>query len=725
MSTNLTSGFDILIQLSEDEINNQIQELFLGGELEIPSSFNFPFNFPGFNGSANINLGMPEVFLDQASPRVRIDFAVEDSQIITSGIPIGGLGGEISIEHPITVLDLPSAQQVVLNFASATPSVNFTFDAFTTALITPVLPAGITINNITDLVALEITDILINDIVQLSITPAIPTSTTDPMVPANISVKTLNDTSAADRDALVFGVDMITGSPGNLGGVTTNFIPNGEESILMLSNDWLLGEIIRPQLASSLGIPLASIDRPLTLNNNVPAPGGEGTLTALTASVVGNRIRITGRAIASGTGWNAVATFSLFVDLSLVDGSIVVTTTAPVVDTDVDLEWWVWLTTLGIGAILGGIIGIIVAAIVTAIAESIIEGIANNMISTGITSGLDALPTFPLGPIGAGLSLESIILDDLELHGSIIKAYRIPTFYSGGMDSHTAFALDLETGRKYGFNESSSDIDLKYHPSTGVRFVNGSKYSNSGTSYGALTPLGVRNMPLSSINISKGNIPNVMKIPFFSSGNELVIGIRTNKGRLAKARIFNDVLKGKAFSIDWVTYDTVVPSVKLTTRWNTREFGTRLDPRLVNGECCPAYEAAKDCRIEAVTKKLAFPIDLQWCIDGIVLKDSSGIVDSKSGSLDYTIQGRFLTLHASMSQLISSEVCLSAIDSSGLEVFKCTKINSSGIGSDCPSKRLKILPVYEYLPIISTFKKPIKLSSVKFNDVIQKALVIE
>ena len=73
-----------------------------------------------------------------------------------------------------------------------------------------------------------------------------------------------------------------------------------------------------------------------------------------------------GEIFTMGLAWvpSLGANFSFFIDIGLAGGAITVTATTPNVDTDVDLEWWVWLASLGLGGLFGGIVGAIVAAIV-------------------------------------------------------------------------------------------------------------------------------------------------------------------------------------------------------------------------------------------------------------------------------------------------------------------------------------------------------------------------
>ena len=724
MSRENTGGFDLLIQISEDELNTQIQTLAAAGELSIPSSIESNFTMGTISGTAFLNFDLPTVSLDAPSPTLIIELPFRESRLDV-GLVVDNLSGLIRIEHPITVHTDGNTQQALLDFTSGVGNVVFDFDSASESILAPAILLGITIPQMEAAGADAVEDSLVNEIQELAITPPITTNDENPTIPSSFEVSTINDGSSLDEDILNFGIRMNPGTGGDLSGVTGSFIPNGEESVLMMANNYLLFDVIRPQLASSLGIPLSSISSPCTLNRSVPAPGGEGTLTALRAFVEGSRIKVEGRATASGSGWDAESTFSFFLNLSLEEGEIVVTNTEPTIDTDVDMAWWVWLLGLGLGGLFGGIVGAIVGAIVVGIVKGVIKGIANDIISTGITSGLDAIPPFPLGPIGSGLNLSTILLDDLELRGNIIRSFNIPILSRGQESSQGAFALNLDNGQRFPYNSTSPHIDVKYSPSRGLDFVNGARFSNTGETYGGLTVLHISKMNHTKNRIFDSQIPSVINMPFIHTGRELVVGIETSQGRMAKAKIYKDLIQGNQFEIGWTTYDTPTPTVTLNSNWTTVERGERLDPRLVDGECCPAYEAAQKCKITAWPKLLAFPVDIQWCIDGIILKDEEGKVFTKSGELGFKVNGRFLEITTSIGQKVNSKVCVSVIDAKGIEVFVCTKIVTDGIGTDCPSERITIIPGFELIPIESIISRPILVKDLEFKKILNENLVIK
>ena len=564
---------------------------------------------------------------------------------------------------------------------------------------------------------------------RIPLTPNIPVADdSDPLTPFNIEVTTVNDTSSADRDVLCFGVRTSAASGGNINGVTTSFINGGSGALLMLSNTWLLSQVIRPQLATSMGRPLSDFDVPCRLNRSVPAPGGEGTLTNLEARVEGNRIRVDGRATASGTGWSAVSHFHFFITLALVGGNITVTSSTPVVDTDVSLEWWVWLLSLGLGGLFGGLVGAIVGIIVPAVVEAVAEGMADDMLSTALTDGVGSIPPLPLGPIGSGMTLNNLILDDLELRGPVLRQLALPVRSQGSHVATAGFTLDLDAGTVHGPNHNAARIDLDWDPATGLDARHGSGFSTTAMAYGALTPLQLRSLPLGSTHLHPGALPFSFELPFFGTHAELVMGVRTNQGRLAKVRAWRDALAGGALHIHWTTYDTPVPTLDIALRWSVIKAGDEGEAYFQkNLARCTRVEVARRATIEAWPRLLSFPVDFRWCLDGRVLEPGEGEVQTASGMLRYQVAGRGLTLETEVGQAVDSSLCVSAIDARGRELFSCTRLRCEGSDERC-SKPPR-LPVYkprlEWQPCdpLLAIAHPAALNSAELQAQLQKAWV--
>jgi hypothetical protein len=703
MALDRTSGYDMLVQISETEINNQLATAFLAG-LIIPTTMTVPVNNSGITGTATLNFQTPVADLDRPRPRMGVTIPFVNSQFdITAPVPatIAPLAGTITIVDTIQVINDGSNQIVTMDFNDGAPTVTVVFDAASQTVLAPFLAAaGLTLNQAQNLMAGAVLEELQSGLGRLDLTPAIAvTDDTDATTIFDMDVTTINDASAADRDCLVFGIKMASDSGGNINTATTNFIPAGAQSLVMMSNFWLLARVMRPRVATALGLPLANFDTPLRLNTAVPAPGGQGTLRSLEARVEGNRIRVDGRATDSGTGWSAESNFTFFIDLSLAGGAITVTATAPAVDTDVDLEWWVWLATLGLGALFGGIIGAIIAAIVLAIIEAVAEGLVNDLIAGGIGGSLGAIPAIPLGPIGNGLALSSVILDDLELRCSILRSVTVPVKDHGSHSSLTGFSVDIDQGNVTATTVPASD--LVWNPSTGIRTNSLAGLTVTGTGFGSLSVVQVSRMPLAGTSIPLSSIPLTFppSFPFFPH-NEVVFGVRTTDGRYAKVKAWRSIFESGALKLEWITFDTPVPTLDIAARWSVAERGEVTEYITADCQFCRSSEVRWRGIFEAWPKLMAYPIDYQWCLCGQVIKEGDGEVTSSSGKISYSLKGRRLQIEAtSLGQDIYCELCVSAIDHRGQELFTCTRLVKSGTDKKC--RKCSDKPKYDlgYHPI--------------------------
>jgi hypothetical protein len=669
----------MLVQVSENELNNQLATAFLAGSV-FPSSMSMPVNTGGLVGTANLNFNTPVADLDRPRPRMGLSIPFANSQLQTTApvaATLAPLGGLITIVDSIEVITQGTNQITTMDFSSSAPDVTVAFDVASQAVLAPALAAaGLTLTQAENLMAGVVLQQLQTGIGRIDLTPPIPVvDDADPTTIFDIDVTTVNDATAADRDCITFGVRMANDSGGNINGVASSFIPTGSQSLVMMSNFWLLARVMRPRVATALGRPVTDFDTPLRLNRNVPAPGGQGTLTRLEARVEGNRIRVDGQATDSGTGWSAVADFSFFIDIALAGGSITVTATTPSVDTDVDLEWWVWLASLGLGAVFGGIIGAIVAAIVLAIVEAVAEGIVDNLISGGISGALGGLPAIPLGPIGGGLTLTSVILDDLELRCSIIHSLSVPVKDQGTHSSLVGFTLDLDTGMIR--TNVLPGTDLVWNPATGLLTQGPAGLTVTGTSFDALTPV-----QISRFSLSGHEIPLTL-IPFNFGNDAVVFGLRTTDGRYAKARAWRSFLEGGALHLEWVTYDTPVPRLDIAARWSVLERGEVNEYITPDCSFCRSNPVRWCGIFEAWPSLMAFPIDYQWCLCGKVIAEGEGEVSTPSGPLTYKLTGRRLCIETEMGQDVDCELCVSAIDARRQELFTCIQLSQSGLETQC------------------------------------------
>lgn len=725
MAQNNTTGFDLMVQISEAELNGQIEAAFAAGELFTPE-ITSNFSFGGATGAVALNLLTPILDLDRPSPNLGITIRFTESQLqITAPIPltIAPLDGTIEIVDRAEVRAVGGAQQAVLEFTDSSPNVTISLSPASEALLAPLLAAtGITLTQVLNQMATQVTATLANDIERLPLTPPIPVDADneDPLVLNTFEVGTVNDMSTTNRDALTFGIRTSAATGGNVNLVTESFIPNGQPAVLMFGNHWLLFRVIRPFLANAIGVAVSAFDQPCTLNQNVPFQGA--TLRQLRAFVQGNRIRVEGQATDSGTGWSAVSNFSFFIDLALESGSIVVSATEPDVDTDVDLAWWVWLVSLGLGALFGGVVGAIVAAIVTAIVEAIVEGVADNLIGDGISDATSNIPPIPLGPIGEALSATNLLLDDMELHGTVTRRYSIPIKSAGTRTLDSGFALDLDSGVVSPMGSSSLKYDFSWDAYAGIRVGPGVGLQVLSQDYHSITQTDLEKYGYNGSLISPNTIPYYIPIPFVSWPT-LVFGVLTNEGRFAKVAVQRE-LDGD-LRVRYMTYDRATPTVGLTESWRVIEKGK--EETFTNKDCitCVRYDVAWYGVIEAQPRLLSYPIDYQWCLCGHVLEDESGELQIASGTIRYEICGKRLHLWTTLGQALACELCISAIDHRDREFFTCIKVNQPGSKTRCcqPGRTIPKIPI-QYLDVDNklALAQWESIDSSMFNEHLRRAI---
>lgn len=124
-------------------------------------------------------------------------------------------------------------------------------------------------------------------------------------------------------------------------------------------------------------------------------------------------------------------------------------------------------------------------------------------------------------------------------------------------------------------------------------------------------------------------------------------------------------------------------SLDLSQRWCIAEQGEVTDEVTPDCKRCTSAEVAWCGVIEAWPRLAPFPIDYQWCLCGRVLEEGEGEVDGPDGPLRYVLTDRRLCIQAELGQDVDCEVCVSAIDARGHELFECLRLSKPGTKVDC------------------------------------------
>jgi hypothetical protein len=287
--------------------------------------------------------------------------------------------------------------------------------------------------------------------------------------------------------------------------------------------------------------------------------------------------------------------------------------------------------------------------------------------------------------------MAALVLDDLELRGSIVRAPGVPVRNQGGRTTLATLAFDLDNGSTS--PAVLADSDLVWDPANGLSTRGAGRLTTTGASYGSLGPVEIASMAMAGTSVTLSMIPTVIDLGFFTLGGEVVFGMRTGEGRLAKCRAWRDVNAGLALHLEWLTYDSPIPQLDIAAQWAVAERGPVQE--YISADCsrCTSSEVRWCGVFEAWPRLVAFPVDYQWCLCGTVLTGGEGQVQSADGPIAYTLSGRHLRIEGDLGQSIRCELCVSAIDARGRELFTCITLGQPGVQTVCVPCKPRAQPI--------------------------------
>ena len=99
-----------------------------------------------------------------------------------------------------------------------------------------------------------------------------------------------------------------------------------------------------------------------------------------------------------------------------------------------------------------------------------------------------------------------------------------------------------------------------------------------------------------------------------------------------------------------------------------------------------------------------------------MLEGEHGNVDTRYGPLSWRVDGRQLFVETDLGQAVDCELCVSAIDSRGMELFTCIRVNLSGIEKNCrkcdPNQPIIVAEFLEVEPALATWRPLIATAAV-------------
>jgi hypothetical protein len=401
MSQSQTSGYDILVQLSEQQLN----ALMLQYSVPLP---------PGVTELTFLSLELDGAAASFVSNGVRLSFQ----------IAAFGNTGTVDFVAKFDVQIIDGKRTLGIYTVSSTAADSHVTPSFPNApAFEPIFKGGFEQFLLTTpqpLVSLATVD---------------PSSgSTDPLTPTELHVKVIDDPAPLGIDCVTLMVNTGGSSGGNAAGVT-QYLGNGPDgAVVTLSNQLLLERLIRLRLESA--IPGSTFNPPCVLANQVEMLAASGVQTgvfgivihaldmhivlqSLSVGIEGDHLLAAGSLGGSGAGFSASGSFSIRLYIVLRNGALEVDQYIDTLDADVHFEWWVYLLT---GLAAGPVQALLLWWVQSAMNRGI-DGMLAFLAVVGDQLGVNsiAVPAIPLGVNGGQLTIQSVLLDDLTLQGPVTR----------------------------------------------------------------------------------------------------------------------------------------------------------------------------------------------------------------------------------------------------------------------------------------------------------------
>lgn len=628
-----TGGFDLLVQVSEREYNDQLAVMYAAGSTQFPYQVRETFSAAGISGTLNFLFDTPWLHFgtdpQNRTAVSRYDWRVSDAALtvreddhislflpfseafldITDGATLNNIDGCVMVQHPVTVTtpaDRRNLREVSLDFASGAERVEVGLTpetdsrlAATSSVLATLLRAEIQ-NRVSGLLQDRVGQIA------LSPQPIRVFDDDDPTTPESVSAAVLR---AGDR-ALGFALPTRAETSGDVNRLAESETDAGTPVVVLFDADTLLAEVIRPALANGIGVPPDRFARPCRLSGTVDldtstvAELDDLDLEGLRARIVDDYIRVDGsfdgHGDYKGFPFSVEGDFRLRIYIELRNGRLDVRLVAEDPDVDVDFPAWVYIVATGLGVLTGGVAGAAIGATAVLIAELIADALADSIVAGFLGSALGAVgdTAIPLGPAADSLELTAVELteDALALGGAPAVDAAMPVAARSAAGDHgPGTAVDLDHGDVFhGRLPDGVDLQWGYGPE-GLAI-----YARSGAAFatlsGSFETLSVVDLEQAEFEanpygtaIPASVVPWDVDTRFIDVDGSLVFAVRTSENRYAKCRVARRLDGG--LSIEFLTYDRPTPRIDISftqtvVEREEIESGTESVPVI---ECVPSF----------------------------------------------------------------------------------------------------------------------------------------
>ncbi len=507
-------------------------------------------------------------------------------------------------------------------------------------------------------------------------------------------------------------------APGNPAALPPSGFGGGQDLLLNINNRFLFEllaslSLEAPTASGGLGVPVGSVAATaagvtLVAPAAVTLGGTAGTLTVFTLG-----------APAAGTTTLPLAVTFVFVldfityTVAIVGatltvgmtsgGNIVIGSAIPPATVTTMVPFWLVviriLAGIALGLLTGNIVIVITAAIVGGLSviveTTIVSAIAGPSAVAGITGATGGLGGGLIPPAiaalaGGGTLSPPLVFDDLQAGGRSTLADPIKVVRrKPAVELHSGRTIDLDSGKVeathgIGLGGARGKADLNWDDTFGLNAVGsacmvtmGGRFSTiayadvaSAISAGSSSTLAIGSVPLvSPEDLTAGNLP---------AG--LLLGVITNRGRLAKVLAWRDV-EGRLV-LRYQLWDASEASIRIVPAepfWSLTTTRRTADTPATEDEPVMHHSlSGHKTQLTALTHRMAGPITFSWTLDGMPLS-GNGTAEISGAEVIWSANGSKLTLETAVgASLDHARLVCDATDANGVRTSDSAQLSVSG-----------------------------------------------
>jgi hypothetical protein len=489
----MLADFDFVLELSNTALLNLIK-----GNLQIqgtsanpPFEVTVPVSDEGI--ASNGHIIVDEMLLDMnPDDTITLTLLFSNSSIHATSpleLMISTLDGNIEITAPLQLVAGPSINEQILNLdlATAAVGVNFSQNAqneINTSLAGTLIPPQTVHNLISQAIQTFVNGVgSVPFPLGFRIAPGEEGTLSPKLQFERLEAHCIPNATRAKQTLGLFGILILANhAKGNHSLKAETAIPAGRDVAICISPETCHKKMLCPGLAKKL-LPDDYKQDPATATAKLPTTCGtlgsiaykDAKVTSITSSFAQGHIDLRGTVKKSGFCYEAEGNFHAVVTLSTDGTQLKPQVKVEEPDVDVDIPWYCWLATLGVGAAIGGVVGAIAGIIAMAIVDAIVNAIADSIFGASAFNSLQPAATSIGNISGASFNTTSTTPEGLVIGGllyitlpaaatrSIVIEGAVTTSKSKDLGSGTFHADQLCALGEFPYTEKSQNEVGTYH----------------------------------------------------------------------------------------------------------------------------------------------------------------------------------------------------------------------------------------------------------------------